>query len=154
LPKEISAPKPSIPTGEAFVRRDRMLDQARSGPLWLKNSLVAECVIKHLSELHRREAYCLGAYVVMANHVHILIQPQAPLAQITQQIKGATAREANLILSRTGHPFWQSESFDHWVRNPGEWQKIRTYIEANPVKAGLLQRPQDWPWSSASRPII
>jgi hypothetical protein len=82
-----------------------------------------------------------------------LLAPIAPLGQITQQIKGATARQANLILGRTGSPFWQDESFDHWVRNPGEGQKIRVYIERNPVVAGLVDKPEDWPWSSASRPI-
>jgi putative transposase len=89
----------------------------------------------------------------MANHVHVLLAPIAPLAQITQQIKGATARQANLILGRTGAPFWQNESFDLWIRKPEEWQKIRSYIERNPVAAGLVQRPEDWPWSSASHPI-
>jgi putative transposase len=89
----------------------------------------------------------------MANHVHVLLAPLAPLEQITQQIKGASAREANLILCRTGSPFWQKESFDHWIRNPAELQKIRAYIEHNPVAAGLVARPEDWPWSSASNPI-
>jgi hypothetical protein len=45
--------------------------------------------------------------------------------------------------------FWQKESYDHWVRSPSEYQKIRTYIETNPVKAGLVRQPQDFPWSSA-----
>jgi hypothetical protein len=53
----------------------------------------------------------------------------------------------------TGSYFWQDESFDHWVRNPAEWEKIRTYIERNPVSAGLVARPEDWPWSSASNPL-
>jgi len=50
---------------------------------------------------------------------------------------------------RTGEPFWQKESYDHWVRNPSELEKIRTYIENNPVKAGLVRNPQDYLWSSA-----
>jgi alkanesulfonate monooxygenase SsuD/methylene tetrahydromethanopterin reductase-like flavin-dependent oxidoreductase (luciferase family) len=53
----------------------------------------------------------------------------------------------------TGERFWQDESFDHWVRDPAEWQKIRAYIERNPVSAGLVAKPEEWPWSSASRPI-
>ena len=53
-----------------------------------------------------------------------------------KSLKGASAREANRVFGRTGEPFWQKESYDHWVRNPSEFQKIRMYIEANPVKAG------------------
>jgi putative transposase len=66
-----------------------------------------------------------------------------------KSLKGASAREANRVLGPTAEPFWQKESYDHWVRNPSEFQKIRNYIEANPVKAGLAQNPQDYLWSSA-----
>jgi type I restriction enzyme R subunit/putative DNA methylase len=99
--------------------------------------------------MQQRKFFELQAYVLMANHVHALIEPKVELAKITQQLKGSTARAANLILGRSGNPFWQDESFDHWVRNPGEHQKILTYIENNPVKAGLCATPQSWPWSSA-----
>ena len=49
-----------------------------------------------------------------------------------------------------GQPFWQKESYDHWVRDSAELERIRHYIEQNPVKAGLVSRPQDYPWLSAS----
>src|SRR5437762_1430790 len=53
-------------------------------------------------------------------------------------MKGFTARQANLILNRTGEPFWQAESYDHWVRNEPEYFRIAASIENNPVKAGLV----------------
>jgi REP element-mobilizing transposase RayT len=93
------------------------------------------------------------AFAVMANHVHILIEPHSSLAQITKSIKGHNAHDANDILRRANAKFWQTESFDHWIRTPQEWQRIKNYILQNPVKAGLVQKPEDWPWSSASRPI-
>jgi REP element-mobilizing transposase RayT len=65
-------------------------------------------------------------------------------------IKGTAAREINRILERTGHPFWQDESFDRWVRSESEFERIRAYIERNPVKAGFVSEPRDWPWSSAA----
>jgi hypothetical protein len=68
----------------------------------------------------RAEMMRMSAYVLMANHVHILWTPMIPLEKITHQIKGATTHQANLILSRAGNRFWQDESFDHWIRNPGE----------------------------------
>ena len=53
------------------------------------------------------------------------------------------------MLGRTGEPFRQKESYDHWVRNRSEFEKIRAYIEINPVKAGLVGDPKQFPWSSA-----
>ena len=85
----------------------------------------------------------------MPNHVHLLIDPKVPLAQITKTIKGYSARKANEILDRTGDPFWAIESYDHWVRDLKEFNNIARYIEYNPVKAGLAQHPEDWKWSSA-----
>ncbi len=85
----------------------------------------------------------------MPNHVHVLLEPKVPLALITRWLKGSTARQANQMLGRTGHAFWQNESFDHWVRNDDELNRIVRYIEYNPVTAGLVQSPGDWAWSSA-----
>jgi putative DNA methylase len=88
----------------------------------------------------------------MANHVHALLEPKVALARTTNAIKGVTARRANAILGRTGKHFWQDESFDHWVRNEAEFARIRSYIERNPVSAGLVARPEDWLWSTARSP--
>jgi hypothetical protein len=72
-----------------------------------------------------------------------------PLARITSAIKGVSARDANAALGRVGKPFWQDESFDHWVRSSAEGERIKHYIEWDPVKAGLATKPEDWRWSSA-----
>ena len=45
--------------------------------------------------------------------------------------------------------YWQTETFDHWARDEAEMYRIIEYIENNPVKAGLVERPEDWYWSSA-----
>ena len=52
-------------------------------------------------------------------------------------------------VGRTGEPFWQKESDDHWVRDQAEWERIAAYIENNPVQAGLVTRAEDYRWSSA-----
>ena len=139
--------------GKRFRDLDRALDLAEDGPLWLKQPQIADCIVEALRNIGNQRLVELHSYVVMSNHVHILMTIHEPLAHITRLVKGTTARRANLLLGLTGHSFWQDESFDHWVRNPVEWQKIRNYIEANPVKAGLIAAPADWPWSSASRPL-
>jgi putative transposase len=125
LPHGIPQPKENLSPGERFVHYDRFLDEARTGPLWLKDERIAESVLSVFLEARRRNFLRMLAYCVMANHVHILLTPIVALDRITHQIKGTSARQANLILGHTGSPFWQDESFDHWIRNPGEWQKIR-----------------------------
>lgn len=80
----------------------------------------------------------------MVNHVHLLIYPEAHLSRITKAIKNYAARQANTSLGRVGLPFWQDESYDHWVVGPEELVKIVRYIEQNPVVAGLVGRGEDW----------
>jgi REP element-mobilizing transposase RayT len=137
--------------GHAFVAMDSLLDRARSGPLHLRRPEIAELMVEAL--LHGQESmkyYELHAWVVMANHIHVLLAPSVAVAKITHSLKRFTAREANRILHVTGQPFWQDESYDHLVRNTGEFDRIVRYIENNPVTAGLALEPGDFPWSSAA----
>ena len=141
-----------LDAGRAFVFFDEQLDQAAYGPTWLREPAVADLVVGALWYGDEKlRLYRLSRYVVMSNHVHVLFWPNVDLPKITKTIKGFTAREANRLLGRTGKSFWQEESFDHWVRNQDEFNRIARYIEQNPVKAGLVKRAEDWPWSSASR---
>ena len=151
LPANFSFAPGDVSSGQAFALADRHLDRALSGPVWLKDPRVASLVVDSLLFGDRSlRQYDLQAYVVMANHVHLLLSPRVELRKITQGIKGTTAQRANRLLDREGLPFWQHESFDHWPRNDFERRRIIGYIESNPVKAGLVQRDQDWPWSSAA----
>jgi len=137
--------------GKVFLELDRRLDRATSGPLWLKDSRIAQLMVDSLLFGEATlKLYELQAWVVMANHIHVLWDPRVELSRITRAIKTYTAREANKLLGRTGKPFWQEESYDHWVRDRREGERIVRYIELNPVQAGLVPRAEDWPWSSAA----
>ena len=107
-------------------------------------------VLHYTAHVQRR--YTLHAFVVMPNHVHVLVSPRIPLPQLTKALKGYTAKRANEILALTGNPFWQEESYDHLVRNAGEGERIRSYIEQNPVRAGLVREASQYRWSSAGWP--
>jgi len=158
---------------QVFGLFDNVLDTA-SSPKWLADRRVAAVIRDNLKHWDGKY-YDLRRYVIMPNHVHILIQPlpvgqavqavssdgqarkgQAkqpvlrcwPLRNIMQTLKGYTAREANRLLGPKG-AFWQDENYDHWVRNEAECQRIVHYIDANPVKAGLCAYSDDWEWSSA-----
>ncbi len=106
-----------------------------------------------MKAIHHHETdlkhYEIHAYVVMANHVHLLITPRIEVSKFMQSLKRFTAREGNRMLGLTGQPFWQEESYDRLVRNPEEFERIARYIEHNPVKAGLVKEPADFLWSSA-----
>lgn len=136
--------------GRAFVSADRELERATSGPVRLRQPDVAECVTGIILDGDQvRALYGLVAYVVMPNHVHLLIEPKTRASKITQYVKGVSARRANELLRRTGQPFWQDESFDRWVRSRQDREKIIRYIEMNPVSASLASEPQLFRFSSA-----
>jgi len=144
LPRERYPPSGKMNSGAAFVWMDRYLDTTREGPQWLTGE-VAQVV----EDVLQRQECDLHAYVIMPNHVHMLVAPKIAPARLMQLIKGASAREANKILGSSGKPFWQHESYDHRVRTAEEFTKIQTYIENNPVKAGLAATPDAHRWSSA-----
>ena len=144
-----NAPKVETP-GKRFVRLDRALDRTAIGPHWLRIPGVADRVVELILKGEKDLGYfSLYAFVVMPNHVHLLMKPKIELRRIMNGVKGSTAHAANTILCRAGKPFWQDESFDHWVRTEKEFGNILRYIEWNPVSAGLVARPEQWLWSSA-----
>jgi putative DNA methylase len=139
--------------GKAFLENDRLLDHSTDGPLWLRHPAVASVVAATLQRGHIEYGlYKLHAWVIMPNHVHTVMQPHPSrsLPRIMRWVKGSSARAANLVLGRTGKPFWQYESYDHCVRSDDELNRIIHYVERNPVVAGLAEAIDDWPWSSAS----
>ncbi len=135
-----------------FANMDRYLDNTQNGPHWLKNTAVAQTVVQALHYRHEK-VYHLDTFCVMSNHIHLLFTPLEKengryhsLSSIMHSLKRYTAGEANNILNREG-PFWQHESYDHFVRNEAELNRIRWYILNNPVQAGLVPNWEDWPWS-------
>ncbi len=116
--------------------------------MFLRQEAIVQLVIDSLFRGVELAHYKLGSFVVMANHLHVLLLPEISSSRLLKSLKGHTAREANRMLGRTGEPFWQRESYDHWARDSTEFARIAAYIENNPVKAGLVHRAEDYPWSS------
>jgi REP element-mobilizing transposase RayT len=107
--------------------------------------------IDAISHLENEGHFALHAFVVMANHIHMLITPGVPVPKLTHSLKRFTAREGNRLLGVCGQPFWRDESYDRWVRDKVEFERIANYIENNPVSAGLCASPGDYRWSSGRR---
>ena len=135
--------------GAKFAAFDRLLDARATGPQWLTRLEIAQSVIDVLLAGQRRGFFELGSWVVMPNHIHVLLDPSVEVSRIVSGVKASSAREANRILNRTG-AFWSRDYFDRFVRDSADEQRIVRYIENNPVKAGLCHEPADWPFSSAT----
>jgi REP element-mobilizing transposase RayT len=129
-------------------RIERYLDHGY-GEALLKNASVATMVQNSLLKFDGTR-YRLFAWVVMPNHVHSLMTRFAnyELPDILHSLKSYTAHEANKILHRSGQ-FWIEDYFDRYMRNQEHFLKTVQYIENNPVKARLCEKPSDWPFSSA-----
>ena len=151
LPASRVFPPSTLAHGEAFVAMDRLLDNPEAGPTHLSQPEIARMVVQSLSDGETRfQRHELHAYVVMPNHVHMLITSHTLLSTWLRSLKGYTGHEALRILNQSRKPFWQDESYDHIIRNDEECANIRHYIEWNPVKAGLVTLPEDYAWSSLS----
>jgi REP element-mobilizing transposase RayT len=150
LPPHRAFPAVAQNSAKAFVIMDRLLDEARNGPFYLRQPAIAGMIVEAIHyNADILGHYGLHAFVAMPNHVHLLATPTVPLPKLTRSLKGITAKRANSKLGLTESPFWQEESFDRLVRHDREFEKIRNYIEENPVRAGLVREASDYRWSSA-----
>ena len=127
LKRDFHAP---LPSGKAFVCVDRLLDEERAGPTYLRMPAVANVVIASIRKGTPAD-YLLHTWVVMPNHVHFLLTPKIEPSVALRRLKGASAREANRLLGLTGQPFWQDESYDHLVHSQEEFERIENYILQN-----------------------
>lgn len=86
------------------------------------------------------DRYHMGDFVVMPNHVHLLVCliQQTDIERQCYSWKKFTAGKINRVLGRTGR-FWQEESFDHLVRSVESYERLRSYIANNGPKAGLRE---------------
>jgi REP element-mobilizing transposase RayT len=95
--------------------------------------------------------YDLHSYVVMPNHIHLLITPRVDLTGLTRMVKSAIARRANELLDQPDTLFWDEENWEHLIGDSHEFSRIREYIERNPVPVGMAREAADYPYSSATR---
>ena len=152
---------------EWFIKSEEIMHRHLLGPTWLRDDGIAEKVAENLYRPDG-DLYRLDAFSIMSNHVHTIFKPlvdesvlheilrtgdyedQIPaLAKIMQAIKGRSARECNLLLSRTGQ-FWEHESFDHVIR-AGKVEKTVRYVLDNPVTADIVRRWQDYNGTTAGK---
>ena len=141
-----------LPDDKRQTERRKRIDAALDagyGECWLRDPRIGQLVEDALLHFDGQR-YRLHAWVVMPNHVHVLATPLSgySLSSILHSWKSFTAKEANRYLGRSG-AFWLEEYFDRAIRDENHFNKVVEYIENNPVKAGLCEKPKNWLWGSA-----
>jgi REP element-mobilizing transposase RayT len=133
---------------ERRARLDPYFD-AGYGSCTLRDPCIAR-LVENALQYFDSERYRLITWVIMPNHVHVFIEqfPNHPLADVIDSWKSFTARKANKILNQSGR-FWYPDYFDRYVRDIQHFDAVVYYIHQNPVKAGLVEEAEDWPFSSA-----
>lgn len=107
----------------------------------------AELFLETLQHYRREGHYLLHDFVVMPDHVHLLLTPQnITLERALQLIKGGFSHRLS-----SKFPVWQRGFTDHRIRDRIDFEARRKYIHQNPVEAGLVQLAEDYAYSSAFR---
>jgi putative transposase len=107
------------------------------------------CMARVIDERRRELGFSLSAWVFLPDHWHAIIYPAHPLTICTvmEAIKVGATRRINRSRQERGVLF-QPRYFDRALRTVREYHEKVEYIHLNPVKAGLVRCPEDWPWSS------
>lgn len=147
--KELETEPDDLTRRKELHRRISKYEDAGHGESLLKRPDCAAIVQTKIISGHACR-YRLIDWCIMPNHVHVLFRMDGDtlLADTVRAWKGSSGFEINRLLGRTG-PFWQRDYYDRFVRDMDHFQDCRIYIRNNPVKAGLCDKPEDWPFSSA-----
>ncbi len=145
-----------IPGGTYHVRFSIAGHERRLTEEWM-----CEIIEEQLMRLHKN-LYLLFAYVIMSTHTHAVCQPlplsKSPLdwgdcrkypslESLVGQVKGRTARFINQRAGRCGN-LWLDESFDRLIRGDKDLAEVIEYVHNNPLRWRLVERPEDYRWSS------
>lgn len=111
----------------------------------------AENLVGTIFHYRDQGAYRLHEFVVMLNHIHLLLTPSdmTTLEKAIQLIKGGSSHQIHLQRDRRLQ-IWQEGFHDWTIRDADDWQSKAAYIRMNPVRANLVDHPEQWTNSSAS----
>ena len=142
----LTALRGTVQENQFFVINDESLDRLHDGMDYLRRPSILTIVRDRLLQLEGDGLIFIHAFFIMPNHIHLVIDvlTEVPLFDLLKGLKGATSRECNKPLGRTGKHFWQFESYDHVVRR-GSLERVIRYVLMNPVKAGLVANWWEWP---------
>ena len=111
---------------------------------YLASPAARELFETSLEKMRRKYLFAVFGYVVMPEHVHLLVNEPAhfPLARALQALK------ISVSVQQSERPFWLRRYYDRNVRTAEETTEKLRYLHRNPVSRGLVEKPEDWQWSS------
>jgi len=138
----------NIINGRHHLLLDDALHKKSNGPYYLSNQRIATIVLDALKWMAENNRWFLYAACIMGNHLHAVVRApdgvdEVPIGPLVQSVKRHTGRQSNLLLDRTGTPFWSPEYYDRDVRR-GKFTNVIWYVLNNPVAAGLCDTWRDW----------
>jgi len=111
-------------------------------------SSAAEILRAEWSNALTRHGWSVGRYVIMPDHIHFFARPSdkaKPLSDFLRLWKEWTSKRL-IRECDFNNPVWQAEFFDHVLRSDENYGAKWAYVRHNPVRAGLVSKPEDWPW--------
>ena len=111
---------------------------------YLASAAARELFETSLEKMRRKYGFAVLGYVVMPEHVHLLVNEpaQGPLARALQALK------ISVSVQRSERPFWLRRYYDFNVHSAEKITEKLRYLHRNPVARGLVEKPEDWQWSS------
>jgi putative transposase len=147
---------------QSHLRKGRFSEEGRTyaltkcvsdGISLIEDPNITKSLIEALFWMERQNTFSLGAFVIMPDYYHavIALTGTESLSQIMRSIGSHTTREGNRIKGSSGH-FWQRGYYDRAIRKTEHINDIFEYIHNNPVRRGLVQVAEEWPYSSLKPP--
>lgn len=145
---ELRTVPPERMDAERRLRMEAMLDMVHGSGV-LRDPRAAGCVIGNWRH-HDGQRHDLVAWVVMPTHVHVMIRPLGghSLPRIVQSWKSFTGKRLKALFPHAcaDGEFWKREYWDRFIRDETHFHNAVAYIHQNPVKAGLVSSPDEWPY--------
>jgi len=105
--------------------------------------------MENLLQIAAQQSFTLRAYCLMPDHLHLLLQGDSPSSDLRGFVKTFKHKTTFHFRAKTGNTLWQISFFDHILRTAEDLSKIAEYILSNPVRVGLVRRPEDYPYAKS-----
>ena len=122
----------------------------------LANAMVHRILREEWAGLNVRHGWAVGRYVIMPDHVHFFVADQTAAKSLSEFLRDWKRWTTRQVAQTTSiePPIWQGEFFDHVLRSARSYAEKWEYVRQNPVRAGLVARAEDWPFSGECHDIL
>ena len=127
--------------------------RAYAGSSPFLQTALSQMAIRSLVDLQQRGSCVIYAYCLMPDHLHVVLSPCPGHSALTliDRYKGLTTHHSWSLGWRG--KLWQPRYYDHLIRREESLVAIIEYVLANPVRKGLVEHPEAWPWSGCPTPV-